>query len=123
MRPIVDFVNNIHMRRETLGELEQLLMLAVARSGEQAYGAEIQRDLEDSASRSLTISTIYVTLVRLEKKGLVRSRRAEPTPVRGGKAKRLFELTPDGVTALKESHAVLERMWKGVEGLPEFRSL
>ncbi len=110
------------MGRETLGELEQLLMLAVARSGEQAYGAEIQRDLEDSAGRSLTISTIYVTLVRLEKKGLVRSRRADPTPVRGGKAKRLFELTADGVVALKESHTVLERMWKGVSTLPEFRS-
>ena len=110
------------MGRETLGELEQLLMLAVARSGEQAYGAEIQRDLEDSVDRSLTISTIYVTLVRLEKKGLVRSRRAAPTPVRGGKSKRLFVLTSDGVVALKESHSVFERMWKGVAALPEFRS-
>ena len=60
-------------------------------------------------------------MVRLEKKGYVRSWRSDPTPVRGGKAKRYFALTPLGVDSLKEAHAVLERMWAGVEGLPDFR--
>lgn len=105
------------MTRESLGELEQLLMLAVARLGMSAHGAEIQRELEDNADRKLTISTIYVTLVRLEKKGLVMSFRGEPTPVRGGKAKRRFALSPTGVDALKRAHAVHERMWAGLNGL------
>jgi len=110
------------MKRATLGELEQLLMLAVVRLGDEAYGARIQQELESIVARSLSISTVYVTLVRLEKKGLVCSRRADPTPVRGGKAKRIFALTRGGVAALEDARAVLERMWKRVETLPEFRS-
>jgi len=112
---------SVKSKRESLGELEQLLMLAVARLGEDAYGAPIQRELEDSAERRLTISTIYVTLVRLEKKGLLISTRSAPTPVKGGKAKRRFRLTASGVLALKRAHAVLERMWDGVTTLPEFK--
>jgi DNA-binding PadR family transcriptional regulator len=110
------------MSRETLGQLEQLLMLAVARLGDDAYGAAIQRMLEDIAGRSATIATIYVTLVRLEKKGYVLSRREDPTPVRGGKAKRYFRLTPKGVDVLKESRATLEKMWRSVSRLSEFKA-
>jgi DNA-binding PadR family transcriptional regulator len=80
------------MNRETLGQLEQLLMLAVARLGAEAYGAAIQRMLEETAGRSASIATIYVTLVRLEKKGYVRSRREGPTPVRGKRG--YFRSTP-----------------------------
>ncbi len=68
------------MARETIGPLEQLLMLAVARLGDEAYGVEIQKTLEETAGRSAIIATIYVTLVRLEKKGYVQSRREGPTP-------------------------------------------
>jgi DNA-binding PadR family transcriptional regulator len=110
------------MTRETLGQLEQLLMLAVARLGDEAYGAGIQQMLEETAGRSATIATIYVTLVRLEKKGYVESRREEPTPVRGGKSKRCFRLTPKGVEALKESRAALEKMWRSVSRLSEFKA-
>ena len=110
------------MRRETLGQLEILLMLAVARLGEDAYGAAIQKALEDTAGRSASIATIYVTLVRLEKKGLVTSRREEPTPVRGGKSKRHFRLTAKGVEALVDSRAALEKMWRSVSRLPEFKT-
>ena len=110
------------MTREKLGELEQLLMLAVARLGDDAYGAEIQKMLEETAGRSASIATIYVTLVRLEKKGYVQSRRELPTPVRGGKAKRYFRLTPKGVDALKESRAALEKMWRSVSRLSEFKA-
>jgi PadR family transcriptional regulator, regulatory protein PadR len=110
------------MTRETLGQLEQLLMLAVARLGDEAYGGAVQKMLEETAGRSASIATIYVTLVRLEKKGYVRSRREGPTPVRGGKAKRCFRLTPKGVEALKESRAALERMWRPVSRLGEFKA-
>lgn len=104
------------MTRPFLGELEQLLLLSLARLGSEAYGAEIQNELEERAGRRVSISTIYVTLVRLEDKGFVRSRRADPTPVRGGKSKRYFRLTPRGVSALERSREVLQRMW---EGLPD----
>jgi DNA-binding PadR family transcriptional regulator len=97
-------------------------MLAVARLGDEAYGAEIQRTLEEIAGRSATIATIYVTLVRLEKKGYVHSRREGPTPVRGGKAKRYFRLTPKGVDALKDSRATFDRMWRSVSRLSEFKA-
>jgi PadR family transcriptional regulator len=110
------------MHKETLGELEQLLMLAVARLGGEGYGAAIQKVLEETAGRAATIATIYVTLVRLENKGFVDSRRETPTKTRGGKAKRCFTLTPKGVAALKEARNVLERMWRGVEKRSEFRA-
>jgi len=110
------------MPKETLGELEQLLMLAVARLGSDAYGAAIQKLIEETAGREATIATIYVTLVRLENKGLVQSRRESPTPTRGGKGKRCFTLTPKGVTALKDARSVLDRMWRSVERLSEFKA-
>jgi DNA-binding PadR family transcriptional regulator len=110
------------MTRETLGQLEQLLMLAVARLGDEAYGAEIQKMLEETAGRKATIATIYVTLVRLEKKGYVLSRREGSTPVRGGKAKRYFRLTPKGIEALKDARATLEKMWRTVSRLSEFNA-
>jgi len=110
------------MTRSFLGELEQLLMLSLARLGNDAYGAEIQRELEEHAGRGVSISTIYVTLVRLEGKGFVRSRRAEPTPVRGGKSKRYFRLTPRGAAALERSRDMLERMWEGVPDASRSRS-
>jgi DNA-binding PadR family transcriptional regulator len=109
------------MHRETLSQLEQLLMLAVVRAGEQAYGGTIQQALEETAGRSASIATIHVTLVRLEKKGYVRSRREAPTPIRGGKAKRCFRLTAKGVEALRDSREALEKMWRSVSRLQEFK--
>jgi DNA-binding PadR family transcriptional regulator len=107
--------------RESLGQLEQLTMLAVARLGDDACGGEIQKMLEETTGRSSTLATIYVTLVRLEKKGYLLSRREGPTPVRGGKAKRYFRLTAKGIEALKESRAALEKMWRPVSRLAEFK--
>lgn len=101
--------------RDSLGELEQLAMLAVARLGDEAYGATICRELGQTAARQVAISTVYVTLVRLENKGFVVSRRAAPTPVRGGKSKRFFRLTPEGMNALRECRAALDRMWEGID--------
>jgi DNA-binding PadR family transcriptional regulator len=97
-------------------------MLAVARLGSDAYGAAIQKVIEEVAGREATIATIYVTLVRLENKGYVESRRESPLPVRGGKGKRCFRLTPKGVAALKEARSVLDRMWRSVEKLSQFKA-
>jgi PadR family transcriptional regulator PadR len=101
--------------RDRLGELEQLILLAVLRLGDDAYGAALQEELKDRAGRGVSIGTIYVTLKRLEKKGLVSSDLGEPTEVRGGKAKRIFRLEPDGRTALRRARERLLRMWSGLE--------
>lgn len=97
-----------------LGDLEELALLAVLRLGDEAYGARISAELKKHAGRSVSISTVYVTLMRLEEKGLARSWMGEPSGERGGKAKRHFEVRPEGVQALEASRAVRERMWEGV---------
>lgn len=102
------------MPQDILGGFQQLVMLAVLRLGEAAYGAKIQRELEETAGRRVSISTVYVTLDRLDRKGLVRSWLADPTPVRGGKAKRYYGVTDEGVRALEGARDELLRMWDGV---------
>jgi DNA-binding PadR family transcriptional regulator len=97
-----------------LGDLQQLTMLAVARLGDNAFGGAIQDELQQVAGREVSVSTIHVTLVRLEDQGLVESRRTEPDPARGGKGKRFFNLTPKGWGALETSRNALSRMWEGV---------
>lgn len=101
---------------QNLGDLEELVLLAVLRLGEDAYGASVRDELEALAGRSVSISTIYVTLMRLEEKGLARSWMGEPSGERGGKAKRHFQVRPEGVEALEATRVVRERMWEGVGG-------
>ena len=96
-----------------LGAFQQIVMLAVLRLDDDAYGARIQEELEETADRRVTISTVYVTLDRLEGRGLVRSWLGASTPVRGGKSRRFYEVTPAGVRALRDSREVLNRMWAG----------
>jgi len=97
-------------------DFEQQVLLAVWRLGEGAYGASVRDELEARTGREVAHGAVYVTLVRMEKKGLVRSRIADPTPVRGGKAKRYFDITPDGVAGLQAARVRMERLW---DGLPE----
>jgi DNA-binding PadR family transcriptional regulator len=97
-----------------LTDLEQLLLLAVLRLGETAYGAGIQSDLEEHASRSVSLGSIHVTLSRLEDRGLAMSTKGEPQGVRGGKARRIYSVTVQGRDALERSRRMMERMWEGV---------
>lgn len=99
---------------DPLSELEQLVLLAVLRIGEDAYGGAVAELLEARAGRTVTLGTLYNTLVRLEEHGLVESEMGDPTPVRGGKAKRLYRVTAEGREALHETRAVFERMWDGL---------
>ena len=99
----------------SLGLLQQLTMLAVARMGDDAYGARIRQELEDVVGRSVSISTVYVTLVRLEDQGLVESTQAEPEPGKGGTGKRFFRITGAGWEALQSARTQLDLMWKGLE--------
>lgn len=103
-------------RQATLGELEHLTtLLAVLRLGDEAWGAKIRRELEETAQRAIAIATVYVTLVRLEKKGFLTSWQADPEPVRGGKAKKCYALTSARSEALREARATLVRMWAGID--------
>jgi PadR family transcriptional regulator PadR len=103
--------------RDTLGEFEHLVLLAIARVGAEAGGAGIHAELDRVAERDASIPAIYVTLGRLEQKGLVRSRTTPPARDRGGRSRRLYSLTNAGLTELKRTRDVLERMWNGVPTL------
>lgn len=98
-----------------LGEFEQVVLLAVLREDNEGYGMSIRREIEERVGRDVTIGAVYATLDRLERKGYVRSHEGEATPVRGGRAKRLFAVTPDGAAALRTSRAMMNRLWDGVE--------
>lgn len=106
-------------RHAQLGELEFLTLLAVVRLSPEAYGASVRRELEGTADRSLAIATVYVTLLRLEKKGFLHSWESDPEPIRGGKAKRCYRLTPEGSRAVREAREAMERMWNGLEKHPD----
>jgi DNA-binding PadR family transcriptional regulator len=98
-----------------LGDLEELVLLAVLRLGEEADGNSVREALSDDAGRKVSVSTVYVTLMRLEEKGYARSWKGEPSGARGGKARRFYEVSPEGREALEQVRATRERMWRGVE--------
>ena len=98
-----------------LGELEQIVLLAVMRLAEEAYAVPILAEIEQQTGRKVARGALYTALDRLERKGCLRSRVGEPLPERGGRARRYFTLTPASVRALKESRLALMRLWRGLE--------
>jgi DNA-binding PadR family transcriptional regulator len=103
---------------QNLGEAEHLVLLAAFRLGADATGADIRDEVARRTGRDLTVSAVYVTLLRLQKKGLVTSEMGDPTPVRGGKARRHFTVSPDGVGLLYAARERLDRMWEGLGPAP-----
>ncbi|HXW04310.1 MAG TPA: helix-turn-helix transcriptional regulator [Vicinamibacterales bacterium] len=101
---------------QPLGEFEQMVLLALVRLGPGAYGATVRREIQMRARREVSISAVYTTLERLEQKGLVRSRIGEPTPERGGRRRRHFDLLPLGARSLREAYTALVGMTAGIEG-------
>jgi len=101
--------------REHLGEFEQIVLLAVLRLGENAYGVPVRQDIEKRTGRSLTVGALYRTLDRLEDKGYVASWFSDPVPERGGRSKRYFRVEPLGVRALHQTREELKAMWDGVK--------
>jgi DNA-binding PadR family transcriptional regulator len=97
-------------RGDHLGEFEQIVLLAIARLGDDGYGMRIRREIEARTGRAVSIGGVYATLDRLESKGLV----AAKEEASGGRARRFFVLTPDAVDALEASRAMQERMWSGL---------
>ena len=100
--------------RSYLGELELMLLLAVIHLGEEAYGVPISRELEKQRGRDVSVGSVYAALERLEAKGLVVSSLGDPTPERGGKAKRFFRITKEGLRQVRETRRVLTRMWQTI---------
>lgn len=101
--------------RNALGEFEQLVMLAVLRSGAEAFGPDIAKELEQSIGRRVTRGALYSTLNRLEDKGLLKWVAERPGPNRGGHVKRLFAVTTKGLAALRENREALLTLWSGIE--------
>ncbi len=103
------------MSRDSLGEFEHIVLLAILRLGSESYGAPIVSEIEKRTGRGVSRAAVYIALRRLEKRGLVRSRLADPTPQRGGRAKRYFEILPVAVDLLRESRLALSSMWEDLE--------
>ena len=99
----------------SLGEFEQVVLLAILRLGDNAYAVSVREEILQCTGRDVSRGSVYITLDRLETKGFLRSRLADPTPERGGRAKRFYELRPPAVDALKESRRALVALWRGLE--------
>jgi DNA-binding PadR family transcriptional regulator len=110
---IVELMTN----RGYLGEFELMLLLAVVHLGEEAYGVPISRELERNRGRSVSVGSVYAALERLEGKGLIVSALGDPTPERGGKAKRYFRITKDGLQQIHETRRVLTKLWQVIPEL------
>lgn len=109
-------------RREFLGGFELLVLLALVRLGDEAYGVPIAEAIEASSGREVALGSVYLTLERLERKGLVRSRLGEPTPERGGRAKTYFRATAHGIREARRTRDTLIGLWAGVPRLEGSRT-
>jgi DNA-binding PadR family transcriptional regulator len=105
------------MPRVCLGEFELLVLLALIRLGDDAYGVPIVRQLEKSMRREISVGSVYAALDRLEAKGLVASSVGEPTAERGGRAKRYFQVTRAGLKEVRSTRQALIRLWQGLPQL------
>jgi PadR family transcriptional regulator, regulatory protein PadR len=100
-----------------LGEFEQLILLAILRLGDQAYGVSIRAELADRARRTVAPGALYTALERLEAKGLIASRMGDPTPQRGGRAKRYVAVTAAGRRAVARAQQAYQRLLDGLDVL------
>jgi PadR family transcriptional regulator PadR len=102
------------MSQKSLGEFEQIVLLAILHLDEP-YGVPIVDEIERRTQRSVSRSAVYITLRRLEDKGLVSSWMSDSTPERGGKPRRCVKVEPEGRRLLDESRRVMSKMWRGLE--------
>ena len=99
------------------GEFELMVLLALMRLGDDAYGVPISREIEQRSGREVALGSVYAALDRLEEKGLVASRLGDPTAERGGRAKRYFQATESGLRDVRQTQRALVNLWKGLPGL------
>jgi DNA-binding PadR family transcriptional regulator len=106
--------------RDHLGEFEHIVVLALLRLQDRAYGVTVRQEILVRTGRDVSIGAVYATLDRLESKGYVRSRLGDPTPERGGRSKRFFRVTAKGVAAVNHTHRALRRMSEGLDLVGSF---
>ncbi len=99
----------------SLGEFEQIVLLAILRLKDKAYGVSIRAEILEHTRRDPSAGALYTTLDRLEQKGMLRSRTGEPTPQRGGRAKRYYTVTAAGVAAVARAQHAFKNLLKGVK--------
>lgn len=103
--------------RSLLTDFELMVLLAILRVGDEAYGVPIGREIEQTGGRRVTLAAVYAVLERLEQRGLVASVMGAPTPQRGGRAKRYFRVTSRGLRATRETQRALTALWSEVSAL------
>ena len=104
------------MTKEQVGKLELMVLLALLRVGHDAYGVPIAQEIHDSGS-SVSIGSVYAALDRLERKGYVTSSLGDPSPERGGRAKKYFQITAKGMREVQDSQRILTTLWRNLSVL------
>jgi PadR family transcriptional regulator, regulatory protein PadR len=104
------------MKGDRLGEFEEFTLLAVRALGDHTYAVPVQQFVEESTGRNVSLGAVYAALTRLEEKGFVRSGMGDATARRGGKSKRLYEVTALGLRTARELHRVREKIWNAIAG-------
>jgi DNA-binding PadR family transcriptional regulator len=105
------------MGRQLLTDFELMILLAIMRVGEGAYGVPIAREIEETGGRPVALASVYTALGRLQHRGLVTSTTGDPTAERGGRSKRFFKLTAKGLRSVKATRRALTALWTGVPEL------
>ena len=106
--------------RDYLGEFEHIIVLALLRLADRAYGVTVRQEIEYRIKREVSIGAVYATVDRLETKGYVRSHRGDPTPERGGRSKRFFRVTSKGMAAVNRTHRAIKSMTAGLDLIRTF---
>jgi PadR family transcriptional regulator, regulatory protein PadR len=110
------------MPRALLTDFELMILLATLRAGDDAYGVIIAREIERTGGRTVVLGAVYTALDRLERNRMVTSDVGDPTPERGGRAKRFFRVTPQGIRAVKDMQQALVALWTGIPELKGSRT-
>jgi PadR family transcriptional regulator PadR len=101
-------------KRSGLGEFELMILLSLIRLGDDAYGVPISKELLKTTGRDVALGSVYAALDRLERKGFVASTLGDPTPARGGRAKRYFRVTKTGLREAQTTRTALMNLWRGL---------
>jgi DNA-binding PadR family transcriptional regulator len=107
-------------KHDNLGNFELMVMLALIRLGDNAYGVPISKEIEETTGREVAVGSVYAALERLEDKGFVTSELGEATPERSGRAKRYFGVTAKGLQEVRETQRALVKLWKGLPKLDDY---
>ena len=103
------------MGKQLLGEFEHQVLLALLRQGEEGYSVPILSELEDKTGREVAPAAVYIALRRLEDKGLLTSHLRSAPPSEGGRERRYYSITPEGLARMAEAREALLRLWEGME--------